>query len=269
MSLIPRVLFQTWKTHLVPSHLQPFYDSWSQKHPHWQQILFSDEENDGFVHTFFPLFEPCYRALPHKIQQVDAVRYMWLYQHGGIYADLDMQCLQSLEPLLQQEEERHSAVVILGEENEKHKDGTSRVGNAIMISSRGHPFWLAVLQEIQRRTKNVSHPQDVTVAWNTTGPHMLHEVYQQWLRDRTIPPVIVLSSEFFYPKQWEAQPQWGLVRASEFPHSFTIHHWAGTWWNPKGTVNQKATTWQKTFLWLFVWMFIGISVIFCVRCRSL
>ena len=39
-------------------------------------------------------------AFPHGICKADLGRYLLLLSFGGIYADLDCQCLQEIEPLI-------------------------------------------------------------------------------------------------------------------------------------------------------------------------
>ena len=45
-----------------------------------------------------------YDGLLMPIMRADAVRYLYLYEFGGIYADLDFLCLQSFESLLRAHE---------------------------------------------------------------------------------------------------------------------------------------------------------------------
>ena len=47
-----------------------------------------------------PAFMPMFDAFPYGVCRADLVRYTLLKHFKGIYADLDCQCLQSKEPLL-------------------------------------------------------------------------------------------------------------------------------------------------------------------------
>ena len=99
-STIPTHLHQTWKTRAVHPVFQRFYDSWSRYHPTWTRQIWSDEDNRNLVATEFPELLTFYDELPHFILKVDIVRYLILYARGGVYADMDVESLKSMDDLL-------------------------------------------------------------------------------------------------------------------------------------------------------------------------
>lgn len=217
---IPRMIHQTWKTAAVLPNLQPCQKTWLDFHPGWRYVLWTDADIDRFIRDEFPNFYQYFKSYPHHIQRVDAFRYFLLFKHGGIYADLDMQCLACFEPLLRK---YGGAGLILGQENQQHKDGMMRVGNGLMISSPGHPFWLRVFEELVNR--HGQSTQKLGSVFTTTGPSFLHEVYRKHPQG-----VTVLPSSAFCPIQWhEPKPKIELVSRRQFPQSWAAHHWSGVW----------------------------------------
>src|SRR5437762_1813333 len=99
--MIPRRIMQTWKTKNVPEHWKPSPLSIRQHMPDWEYTLMTDEDNRKFVAEHFPDFLPYYDRFPYPIQRADAIRYCWLYIHGGVYLDLDTVVQKSLEPLFE------------------------------------------------------------------------------------------------------------------------------------------------------------------------
>src|SRR5688572_47525 len=97
---IPRVLHQTWKDAAVPAEWSEFQSSWRRHHPDWAYRLWTDEDLLRFVETRFPHFIATYTAYSYQIQRVDAARYLILFHEGGVYADLDMECLRPVDALL-------------------------------------------------------------------------------------------------------------------------------------------------------------------------
>ena len=89
-----------------------------------------------------------------NIQRADAIRYFILYEHGGVYADLDFEALRPLTGLLDSEE-MADVGVILGQEPWAHSqvlyDQPRMLCNAIMLSCPHHPFWKAVIDELHVR----------------------------------------------------------------------------------------------------------------------
>ena len=258
--MIPQVLFQTWKTHDVPPPLEALRDTFRHHHPTWTMVLFDDRENRQFVALYYPEWLSLYDSLPYNIQRVDMIRYLWMYHVGGVYMDLDMETLRPLPDFLNRYTSlSDTSLVLLGEENQQHHDGTSRVGNAILISTPHHPFWMAVIAEINTRMKqtNNSNNGDVRSAWSTTGPHMLHDVFQNYTdrggnnRVRSVPPVV------FYPRLWEARPSLRPFGADAYPDSWTVHHWACSWWDPDNTTSSAK---NKHNLWIALAL-IGLAVV--------
>jgi len=99
-----------------------------------------------------------------------------LHTFGGIYADLDTECLKSFEPLFKELEEKHQRIV-LAEEPQKHAEALNRkqvLGNAIIASMPGHPLWLAVINHM---TRMFSERKDDVLG--ATGPLLITAVYEQ------------------------------------------------------------------------------------------
>lgn len=216
---IPRTIHQTWKTGEVPDRLKAFQKSFVEQHPSWEYKLWTDDDNQRLIETEYPWFLPFYNSYPHHIQRVDAARYFILYHYGGVYADLDMQCLTALDPLNDQ-----IGGVVVGQEGQMHHDGTQRIGNAILFSSRHHPFWLRVFQALLEAHAK-SDPRKIGSVFVTTGPSFLHEVYLKYPQGVTVMPVSA-----FYPMPWRApQSTIELALRRQFPKSWTVHHWEGGW----------------------------------------
>ena len=60
----------------------------------------SDHDNLLLVQHFFPELVHVYQQFRHTILRVDFIRYLLMYVWGGVYADLDLECLQSMQSLL-------------------------------------------------------------------------------------------------------------------------------------------------------------------------
>ncbi|KAJ1551809.1 hypothetical protein HK096_004664 [Nowakowskiella sp. JEL0078] len=97
---IPHIIHQSWKTKVLPFRFQEWTESWKTKNPGWKHILWTDTANRMLVQNHFPWFLPVYDSLPKPIARADAVRYMYLYKFGGVYADLDVEALKPMEELI-------------------------------------------------------------------------------------------------------------------------------------------------------------------------
>lgn len=184
---IPRILHQTWKTYEVPEEWWDCVNSWKRHHPDWEYRLWTDDAGEDFVARHYPDFLATFQNYPYGIQRADAIRYLVLHHHGGVYADLDYECLRPLDPLLRD----HTAVI--GLEPDAHA-AFSKVDhmlcNALMASEPGHPFMAAVIRHLQEAIHGTVADFDILA---TTGPLMLNQVHASYAgNDLTLLPSDVL-----------------------------------------------------------------------------
>lgn len=237
------MIHQTWKTDYVPEMLKPCQQTWRSLNSGIKYMLWTDADMDAFMYEKSGEFYPRWKSYIHPIQRVDSFRYYLMYHVGGVYADLDMQCLKTIQPLLTHSRQKNR--VILGEENQRHEDGTMRTGNAIMITGEpGHPFWGHVLRALETEyEKTTDNPSSVFL---TTGPAFLHNVYRLYPEGVDVQP-----SSTFYPQMWH-KPSGSIILATtrQYPQSYTVHHWAGTWrtYSPYYKVSIQSATTQSSVL---------------------
>jgi mannosyltransferase OCH1-like enzyme len=101
---------------------------------------------DEFVANEFPWFLPTWDSYPAKIFQIDAARLLMLYRYGGVYADLDFECLKPFEPLVNKSNPGMGCFV--GVEPTEHQPVFAAfhahkdlISNALMGSAPYHPIF--------------------------------------------------------------------------------------------------------------------------------
>ncbi|CAK7567179.1 MAG: hypothetical protein SEPTF4163_005141 [Sporothrix epigloea] len=68
-------------------------------HEGWETHYWTDEAAAAFVADKFPHIKAVWDSYPFLIQKVDALRYMVLYEYGGVVLDMDLRCKRALGPL--------------------------------------------------------------------------------------------------------------------------------------------------------------------------
>lgn len=97
---IPRILHQTWRdAETIPHQWQQASNSCRILHPDYQYRLWTDKSARELIQTEFPSLLTTYDSYPYDIQRADMIRLVILYAFGGIYLDLDIICLKSLNQL--------------------------------------------------------------------------------------------------------------------------------------------------------------------------
>jgi|688.fasta_scaffold82286_4 mannosyltransferase OCH1-like enzyme len=225
--MIPPIIHQTWKNERIPHRYRSFVDSWRTHHPGWEWRLWTDKDNLQFVSSQYPSLLDLYTSFPLNIQRVDFIRYLILRTHGGVYVDLDLECIRNVEPLL------HSRDCIFSFEHADHakQHGVPFiVSNAFMASTPGHQFFDTIISEVH--AYNSKHLKADVMVLESTGPLMLTRLLRDLPVDES---VCVLDSVHFFPLSLSAADQsrgYDLSALSSIlsPDVYGIHWHDGTWW---------------------------------------
>lgn len=150
--MFPKIMHQTWRTKDLSSipEFQACADSWRVYHPDYRYFLWDDQENSDFVKSEFAWYHDTWMSFDKNIKRLDSIRYMWMYVYGGVYADLDMECLQSLEGLLDCHRECDTILFC-----DLDAEGNCVSANPALIASKpGSKFWLEVLNYAAQNRAN-------------------------------------------------------------------------------------------------------------------
>ncbi|KAJ3332735.1 hypothetical protein HDU76_013282 [Blyttiomyces sp. JEL0837] len=205
-NLIPKIIHQSWKDRNVPDRFHDWPETWKEKNPEWEYKLWTNEDNRRLVEDKFPWFLETYLSMPKEIMRADVARYLYMYEYGGLYADLDMECIKPISLLLSR---FPTATVFVGRMNSKaHFD--DNVPNAFMISRKGHPVWLWILRFVERKakkTQNVDRHRNRVES--ISGPVPFKFGIEAFMRHGEAGPdldkgVMILDSEYIYPVDWSS-----------------------------------------------------------------
>lgn len=149
--IIPKIIHQLWKDNVVPERYRALVETWRKHHPAWQYRLWTDAEIRAFVEREYPSFLPIFDEYRQNICRADAGRYLILRHFGGLYADLDAECLRPFDTLLKGRQ------FVIGLEPEAHlglKKAADRrfdklLCPTVIASAPGHPFWDQVWRELR------------------------------------------------------------------------------------------------------------------------
>lgn len=175
--MIPKRIFQTWKTREVTSSvLKQWQQSWKDLNPDYDYVIWDDEDNRKFVVDYFQDFLYNYDNYSKNICRVDAIRYLYLYMYGGIYADLDFQCLKSFDSIIHSMEVNNIDITLGSlSEMDNPEFTVHNIPNAIMISKPNVDFWLFVINALKNTTKLDLSPE------LQTGPIFLKICFQVYM----------------------------------------------------------------------------------------
>ena len=220
---VPLIIHQTWKTSEIPHHWQPHQQSWQRQHPQWEYRLWTDADNRRLIEERYSWFLDTYDRFPRHIQRVDAAKYFILYTHGGVYADLDCECVKPLDPLIA----TGGAIVSHTRDNV--------IDCALMASPPGHRLWLEVFEQLRRPTwatrliRHIPGLQASHVLFST-GTRMMKRAVERYIgTGGTVPAdgITVCEASLFSSRSWLDR-----YRPFETADTFVRHHYDDSWLSP-------------------------------------
>lgn len=221
---IPRILHQVWVgPDPLPAEAARFTASWRRHHPGWEMHLWTDADvpRDLFNQSI-------YERTPKPVQKADILKHELLNRFGGVYVDVDFECLRSIEPLL------GDVSYFYGEE----LPGRPALG--ILGSRPGHPFprWC------QERIPELWPWQPGRVL-QETGPDFFGRAVRSYLGEHSRVPIVdplsgAEAGSKLIPhgrpplhafQRWVVYPYY-LGEAwvpADHPNAYAVHHWQKNW----------------------------------------
>lgn len=225
--MIPKIIHQTWKTSALPAAFQHWQKSWLEMHPDFEYRLWTNVDIEDFISQQDTAVQDLFYGYQENICRIDLVRYLILQKFGGLFVDIDFECLHPHHQLFKENK------IMLGVEPESHNETikarnagfTKIICNAWMASEPGHPFWDHLLKHLFE----VRMKKDVL---NLTGPFALTRAAASYGAKK----LAIIPSKYLYPVDKDAC--WsGEIQDLEFFEkntrgAFAIHHWVGSWFRP-------------------------------------
>jgi hypothetical protein len=226
--MIPPILHQTWKSDSIPPEFQAWMESWDRHNPGWKRMFWNDRTLLEFVGEHYPDFLATFCSYKAGVMRADAGRYLLLHHFGGVYADLDCECVAPFAPIMAENR------VVLCREPSAHFSGQAGfrglpylLFNGTMASPPGHPFWLHLWSYLPTLTR-------AKETIDATGPAVLTSA-QRSFQDQA--PLVIHPSGLFTPLDRDGRQDTATDADCE---TLSVHHWAGTWWTPQ----PKETPWN-------------------------
>ncbi|RYD72355.1 MAG: hypothetical protein EOP84_23300, partial [Verrucomicrobiaceae bacterium] len=163
-----------------------------EMHPKWEFLFFSDGDCRDFILREMPDYLELYDWYPRPVQKADLFRLLAVYRLGGFYLDTDFMLEARLDPLC-----KENAVFAFEHEIDdktfrnrypewlRTREEKLTLGNYAFGAMAGHPFLLALLDELVVRTETFEAEDcnDLDVL-HSTGPDAVTSVYyrhrEQW-----------------------------------------------------------------------------------------
>lgn len=222
--MIPDLITQTWRDRTLPEAARPYAESWRRCNPAMNYRLFDDADCDALMADAFPEHLDLYRRLPFPVMRADVFRYAVVHRDGGIYADIDMECLRPVAPLLADRKAVLSveAEITARRQRELGYARPLQIANCIFAAMPGTEFFRAAVDRAMRLCAARSSIARSDVE-DLTGPRMLTRLfYERDWPELTVLRQIALMAPRHYPAIWPLSA-----------NMHARHHFFGEWKRPQ------------------------------------
>ncbi|XP_053408031.1 uncharacterized protein LOC128559700 [Mercenaria mercenaria] len=155
----------------IPGYYKDNVNSFLHFNPNWKYYFWTDISARQLIATRHPTLLPTWDNYPLVIKKADALRYVLLYEFGGVYADLDMKCMRPLDRATMK------YACILTPEPFEHSTILYRLpfllSNAFMMCRPKHPFMKQAILSLPVFA-NSPHPSAVA------GPLFLTTMFKKY-----------------------------------------------------------------------------------------
>lgn len=185
---IPKIIHQIWLQgeNNIPADYPNYSASWKEKNPEFTYILWDDEMISELIKKIFPQFMKIYNSYPKLVQKVDSAKYIILYHYGGIYIDMDLECIQSLNGLLNKYSNSSCECILLKcDMNILARFafyGTTNdiIQNCFAMSIPNFYLWKTCVEQMSVEDLDMKKYEILEkYIFRTTGPGLLTKVYHE------------------------------------------------------------------------------------------
>lgn len=216
--MIPRTIHQIWLGDCpLPTEFRLFADGWRRLHPEWGYRLWRDGDLPELVNR------EVFDAVASAAGKADVLRYELIWRFGGVYVDMDFECLRPLDPLLA------DVPAFIADQR------VNRPINGLFGAEKQHGLTAALVAALP---ESFAKHRGL---FAQTGPGFLRRTFYQYLgpgfsvekrphgylhRSRDRQRVVQgFERGVFCPYDSHEKHR----RHEHFPAAYAVHHWAGSW----------------------------------------
>jgi inositol phosphorylceramide mannosyltransferase catalytic subunit len=222
---IPKIIHQIWVGSPLPDKYLPLIASWQKYHPDWAYILWTDDDIAGLN----LINSDQYEASTNYGQKADIARYEILYRFGGLYVDIDFECLRSFDIF------NHCCDYYTG----VAYAGRLCTFNGLIGAAAGHPIVKGCIDTLDITTHYEGSPEHNILF--TTGPFHQARNFVAHAQDAESGRAVAFPVNYFYPWPFSKKEDTHALNKWYHPETFAIHYWHAGWRQDKGTAAHTVT----------------------------
>jgi hypothetical protein len=261
---IPKIIHQMWIDKIIDNNTTVpdkykklcYPESWKKLNPDFEYVLWNrDKVKELFKHPLLARWKPFWYSIGPLIEQCDFARYAIMLVHGGVYVDLDFQCLKPVAPLL---ENRDVGLSWEPREHTGEGDGVHRrLYNGFFMSKPGQSIWALFMDYI------IDHYSAERGALDNTGPIGLAKFVMETGMDKR--EELFIDTCLTLPYRGGREPTDDCLHDRELKNAYAVTYWdEGTGWY-HGSISlhdENEAKKKKRNVWIY--SSIGVAVVVAI-----
>jgi mannosyltransferase OCH1-like enzyme len=217
-TVIPKKIHQIWLGGALPDNYKRLTESWLKYNPDWEYKLWTDSEVAELELVNREVFD----SMKNLGMKSDLLRFEILNKFGGLYVDVDFECLKSFDDF---HKLSFYSGIVYGENVE--------VNVGLVGSVPNHPILNDYLSNI-----NYNGNETNDSIFNTTGPYYFTKIFLRNVTTET-KDIVVFPTIYFYPFHNIHHPEKRLLGFDEndlniidkflTEDSYATHWWHVSW----------------------------------------
>ncbi len=226
---IPKIIHQIWLGSPLPKRFKKYQKSWLIHHPGWRYKLWTDADIKNFTWSN-QKSKKLFDDAQNYGEKSDILRYELLYRYGGLYIDVDFECLKPFDNL-------HCCYdFYTGISN----TASLELNNALIGSAAGHPIMKRCIEDLE----DTGSKTDLMAIIERTGPLYFTRCFLNYAQEadkKMHEKIIAFPQSFFYPIPNTISK---ICTHDELEHwrqpeSYAAHYWACSWQKPSAFISKK------------------------------
>ncbi|MGE0009494.1 MAG: glycosyltransferase family 32 protein [Candidatus Babeliales bacterium] len=219
---IPKVIHQIWLGSRPPEELKKLQKTWIDLHPDWDFKVWTEAD----LEAFDLINKESFKNAVNYGEKANIWRYEILYRFGGLYVDVDFECLKPFD-LLHHWCDFYTGIHELKWISGHEKGDKLTCCNALIGSRPGHPILKALIDTM----KDYVHEKD---QFHRNGVFYFGDTVKKLLTSCDGVNVIFPQNYFYaWGKKNDGPYKWVQQE------TMAIHHFSGLWKKPMKKGHKK------------------------------
>lgn len=224
MHRVPKIIHQIWyqgEEH-VPQNYNFYASTWKHYNKDYEYLLWDHEDIEHLISKIFPQYFVFYSSLPEMIQKIDFAKYCIMYAYGGIYIDMDCECLKPIDDLFIKSRKKLFVVSLNVDIFEQVASNyyNTLYNNGWFASSQKNVLWKMVMKHIVKQPiQRQWYETNIGYIFRTTGPKAFSEIVNNFSGKE------VLEDNLIDPIKWTDYISPSHIDYSKYSDSYSIHHY--------------------------------------------